>query len=426
MLRNFIVAIVVALGTASVHCVAADADGAKQPDPSRQRSSAAEARIIRDLAGGPGTPLRPADGPPPYIDRSHPGTLTMTSGPIPLHWTLAGNDDANGISTFIANGSFATAIKGTRLVLQDGVVYAKQTNGTWIAGSLYGGTPTNVKVFDTGPAPIPLELTMVGEYRPGDVLRLDLTSEAALRAVSPRGTIAEPYAFEPEYRTDADGIHYLRFSSFPKAERLIAWRIPFAPMNDVYARYLLWPEHDVVTNMTEIGVKLPGLAGGEVTWRMEHKPPRNDGLLPVVDYLYDAERGTVGFPEFRTMGGAMFVPGRWTSIEQHVKLNTPGVADGIGEVWVNGHSVWRSTTELYRKNPSTQITEFFANVYHGGVGKYFTPPAHYRIARIEISSRYIGVPTELVRAPGAADTTGAQPPVRASATPDTQQATPAR
>jgi hypothetical protein len=423
MQRKLIATIAVALAVASVHVAAIAADDA-QPDASHKRSAAAEARIKRDLAGGPGTPLRRTDGPPAYIDRSHPGTLTMTSGPIPLHWALAGNDDANGISTFIANGSFATAIKGTRLVLQDGVVYAKQPNGTWIAGSLYGGAPTSVKVFDTGPAPMPAELTMTGDYRPGDVLRLDLTSEAALRAVAPRGTIAEPYASEPEYGTDANGIHYLRFSSFPKAERLIAWRIPFAPMDDVYARYLLWPEHDVVTNMTEIGVKLPGLAGGEVTWRMEHKPPRNDGDLPVVDYLYDAEHGTVGYPEFRTMGGAMFIPGRWTSIEQHIKLNTPGVADGIGEVWVNGHSVWHSTTELYRKNPSTRISEFFANVYHGGVGKYFTPPAHYRIARIEISSRYIGVPPELVRAPPTPGSKRAPAAARAPEASDTKRPAP--
>ncbi|MEP7063954.1 MAG: polysaccharide lyase [Betaproteobacteria bacterium] len=416
-----IAAFILATTVATLHCTAFAADDAK-PDPSRQRSSATEARLMRDLAGGPGTPLIPHDGPPTFIDRSHPGTLTSTSGGATLHWSLAGNDDGNGVSTFIANGSFATAIHGTRLVLQDGAVYAKQLDGSWIAGSLYGGNATTVKVFDSGPAPIPPELTMSGEYTPGDVLRVDLTNEAALRAVAPRGTTAEPFAYEPEFTTGPSGINYLRFASSPKNERLISWRIQFPPMDDVYARYLIWPEHDVVTNMTEIGVKLPGLAGGEVTWRMEHKPPRNDGYLPVVDYLYDAERGTVGFPGFRAMGGAMFIPDRWTSVEQHIKLNRPGVADGVGEVWINGHSVWRSDTELYRKDPATKINHFFANVYHGGVGKFFVPPAHYRIARIEISSRYIGVPTELVSAQDAAATTKAQ---AASHSPRAPDATPA-
>lgn len=340
-------------------------------------------------------PSRLTRVPNTFIDRAHPGTLVMIERGTTLRWSIAGNDDADGLSTFIANGSFSTAIKGTRLVLQDGAVYAKQLDGSWIAGSLWGSQTTTLKVEDPGPAPIPVDLSMTGPYRPGDILNLDLTDEAALRHVAPRGTTAEPYAYDPQYATDGVGIHYLRFASSPKNERLIAWQIGFKPQDDVYARYLLWPEADVITGMTEIGVKLPGLAGGEVTWRMEHQRPRRDGNLPLVDYLYDAESGTVGFPGFRTMGGAVLVPGRWTSIEQHVRLNTPGVADGIGEVWVNGHLVWSSTRELYRKDPATHIKQFFANVYHGGVGKFFTPPAHYRIARIEVSRQYIGVPPEL-------------------------------
>lgn len=359
------------------------------------------------FGAGPGAAAESATSPPAakspaspaYIDRAHPGTLTTTSGGTTLRWSLVGKDNADGISTFIANGSFSTAIHGTRLVLQDNVVYAKQADGSWVSGGLWASKPATVKVVDPGPPPVPADLPMVGSYRPGDVLRLDLTSEAALRAVAPRGTVAEPWAYQPEFGVGAKGIHYLRFASSPKNERLIAWNIKFPAMEDVYARYLLWPEPDVVTNITELGVKLPGLAGGEVTWRMEHMTPRSNGYLPLVDYLYDAENGTVGFPDFRTMGGAVLIPGRWTSIEQHVKLNTPGVANGEGEVWVNGHSVWRSTTELYRKDPKTRITQFFANVYHGGVGKFFTPPAHYRIARIEISSRYIGAPAELTAAP---------------------------
>ena len=372
---------------------------------------------LKPAAGGttppvdPPPPDNPPVDPPPntatnYIDRSHPynaltTTLTGKDGTITtLHWGISGNDDGDGNGTFIANGSFSAFVKGQRLVLNGNHVYARVlTNGVygpWMEGTLYGpaAVPAGVTVVDPGPPPVPANLPMIGAYRLGELLHVDCESESEIMTKAPGG-VALPYANEPEFLVTPGGMKYMRFSSFPAGERLIAWKFPFAPQEEVWVRYHLMPEHDVVTNMTEVGVKLPGMMGsgdtGEITWRMEHQPPRANGNLPVVDYQYDAEHGTVGFPMFRAMGGAVFIPDQFTAIEQYAKLNTFAADgtpnhDGIGAVRVNGHEVWRSETELYRKLPTTKIDRFWANVYHGGTGKYFTPPAHYRIACIDVSA----------------------------------------
>ena len=81
--------------------------------------------------------------------------------------------------------------------------------------------------------------------------------------------------------------------------------------------------------------------------------------------------------------------GTWHSVEQHVKVNTPGQHDGIFEVWLDGRKVLRKTDVYLRADPSTTprtypngkavpadqkywvpgnmgITKLWANLYHGG------------------------------------------------------------
>jgi hypothetical protein len=39
---------------------------------------------------------------------------------------------------------------------------------------------------------------------------------------------------------------------------------------------------------------------------------------------------------------------QWYCIETHLKLNTPGVADGVAEIWIDGVLTFRQTTRNYR------------------------------------------------------------------------------
>ncbi|MEP7062484.1 MAG: polysaccharide lyase [Betaproteobacteria bacterium] len=241
--------------------------------------------------------------------------------------------------------------------------------------------------------PVVPELPMRGPSAPPDILDFELTDEASLRRLAP-GQIAEPFAFDPQWLIEPNGLHSLRFSS-ADGPRLISWFLHFAPQESVYARYCLFIEDDVADGMTELGVKLPGLAGGEVSWRMEHGPvaPANRGLYAAVDYLYDAESGS-GYGTSAAMG-ATFRAGQWYTVEQYVKLNSPGHPDGIGRVWINGNLTWESTHVRFRDTAATLINQIHVNVYHGGLGVP-KAPIHYRIASIAVSHSYIGPPANLL------------------------------
>ena len=252
--------------------------------------------------------------------------------------------------------------------------------------------------------------------KPGVIRYLELRNEATVRALNPKGTIAEPFAFEPQWIEGPNRLPVLRFASHPTAQRLISWFLRFEPRDEAYARYCIFIEDDVADGMNELGVKLPGLAGDEVSWRMEHGPiaPANRGLYAAVDYIYAADTGS-GYGAIRSMN-AVLQAGRWYTIEQYAKMNTAGNADGIGRVWINGHLTWESKTVRYRNNPASKLNHVHVNVYHGGMGLP-KGPLHYRIAAVVVADSYIGPPPELFgtieASPAVRDTPGpaaAKPP----------------
>ena len=172
----------------------------------------------------------------------------------------------------------------------------------------------------------------------------------------------------------------------------------------MHTRFCVYLEDDIADGMTELGVKLMAGASNEavgptqplIVYRINHgrQSPNNRGVYALYDYLYDAESGP-SFPEGHSIN-AMVRAGRWYCIEQAVRLNSgKGVRDGYGELWVNGHSVWSTNTAYYRDDGTTTLTSFFANLYHGGMG-YPKADIHYRIAKLAVSSQYIGVPRELL------------------------------
>jgi hypothetical protein len=98
-------------------------------------------------------------------------------------------------------------------------------------------------------------------------------------------------------------------------------------------------------------------------------------------------------PYNSTSANALFVKGAWNTVEMRVKMNTPGVNDGVLQVWMNGklcldkNSIqWRSA-----KRPDLHITQqYFEWFYGGGSGDY--PDRDSRIAFDDavISKGYIG------------------------------------
>lgn len=134
------------------------------------------------------------------------------------------------------------------------------------------------------------------------------------------------------------------------------------------------------------GGKLPGLGGGTAPTGGYFDPDgftsrymwRADGRLVV--YLYWAGQESAARATGRQYGvdlecGVMMQRGRDYVLRQRVTLNTPGRADGILEVWVDGESVLRRDDLLFRNAPGKtwQIDRFFFSTFHGGADPSWAP-----------------------------------------------------
>jgi len=248
-----------------------------------------------------------------------------------------------------------------------------------------------------GPAVPSLPMNAAGASTP-DIKSLDPISEAAVTAATGAGNVAQPWAYDTSVG-NINGLPYLRFAITPQNQRGISWFLKHTPMTEVYGRYCLYIEEDVAVGMNELGVKLPGISGDEVSWRMEHGAiaPRNPNVYAAVDYRYAADTGG-GYGQINTGFNQMFRAGRWYVIEQYAKNNTftngaPN-ADGLGKVWINGNLVWSSSSVKWNNGSAARFNYLHVNVYHGGMG-FPKQNIHYRIAGIAVSSKYIGPPPQL-------------------------------
>ncbi|QFR39071.1 hypothetical protein A9Q91_02445 [Candidatus Gracilibacteria bacterium 28_42_T64] len=119
------------------------------------------------------------------------------------------------------------------------------------------------------------------------------------------------------------------------------------------------------------GGKLPGFCGGDCSrggldtdngfstrfmWR-------TNGYLEVYAYLA-TKKGTYG----KSLGRGMItmVPDKYYEISQEIVLNTPGKANGVLIVSVDGEEVYRNTELIFRKNSSLGIDSLLFSTFFGG------------------------------------------------------------
>jgi hypothetical protein len=167
------------------------------------------------------------------------------------------------------------------------------------------------------------------------------------------------------------------------------------PVGEAYLRYFVrFPDgFDFVK-----GGKLPGLYGGRMN--NGRKIPdgtngfstrymwRTGGAGEVYAYLpTSVAHGTsLGRGDWR------FPTGTWTELEQHVRLNTPGQADGSVEVWLNGVPVLTRTGLIFRTTTDLKIEGlFFSTFFGGGDASWATPVDQYAdFAGFTVSTSRIG------------------------------------
>jgi hypothetical protein len=182
-----------------------------------------------------------------------------------------------------------------------------------------------------------------------------------------------------------------------------------AEPEEIYFRYYVRLGNN--WNQTLQGGKMPGISGtygvagwggrkvdGTDGWSARGSfdlsiPPDNPlgGLHPIGTYCYHADmKGWYGdiwgwHNDYR----GFLESNRWYSIEQYLKLNTPGKKDGILRAWVDGRLAFEKTDIRFRHVNKLKIEQIWMNVYHGGT-KPSPYDQHLFIDNVVIAHKYIG------------------------------------
>ncbi|MCP3668036.1 MAG: hypothetical protein GY696_37035 [Gammaproteobacteria bacterium] len=176
----------------------------------------------------------------------------------------------------------------------------------------------------------------------------------------------------------------------------------------IYFRYYLWLSDNW---NPKVGGKFPGIAGtyGKAGWggrrsdgfngwstRGSYKLPLPhdnplSGLTPIGTYAYVADMPSkygANWPwPIEQLG--LLEKEKWYSIEQYIKLNTPGEHNGTLKSWVNGQLAFDKRDIIFRKSLDIKIDRIWINFYHGGTSNIPTDQDVY-IDNIVISNKYIG------------------------------------
>ena len=159
------------------------------------------------------------------------------------------------------------------------------------------------------------------------------------------------------------------------------------------------------------GGKMPGISGtyGRAGWGMRRtdgyngwslrgsfspRPPAAKSaaaLTSLGSYVYHAEVQEYSGDGWSWGEGpaGLLENNRWYAIEQYVKLNTPGVSNGIARAWVDGFQVMEKTGILFRKTPDLKIETIWMDIYHGGL-EVSPEDMTMFIDNVVVSRRYIG------------------------------------
>ena len=171
---------------------------------------------------------------------------------------------------------------------------------------------------------------------------------------------------------------------------------------EVYFRYYLRLADDW---RPERGGKLPGIGGtyGRAGWGGRKVDGtdgwsarglfrgQNDGRTPIGFYCYHADmRGKYGDNWVWDRDGFSGLENnRWYCIEQHVKMNTPRMKDGVLRGWIDGKLVFEKADVRMRDVENLKVETVWINVYHGGTWTA-TADHHLYIDDVVISRSRIG------------------------------------
>lgn len=171
-------------------------------------------------------------------------------------------------------------------------------------------------------------------------------------------------------------------NAFDSRDSGVLFRAPLAASDELYYQVKVYFNHDFEWVKTG---KLTGLAGGSIPAGGEPDPNgfscrflwKTDGVAAL--YLYHSEQsGTYG--DVLPLS-APFKRSAWQTLRMRVKLNTPGVANGSLEAWMDGARVFSKTNYRFRLSGATwKIDTFLFDTFYGGADASFAPTQHDNFA----------------------------------------------
>lgn len=114
------------------------------------------------------------------------------------------------------------------------------------------------------------------------------------------------------------------------------------------------------------------------------------GKTPIGNYIYHVDHANV-YGEQRSWSSfdSLLEKNRWYSIEQYIKLNTPGQNDGVLQAWVDGRLVMTLDNLRFRDTDALKVEKVWFDFYHGG-GARPSSEQHLFIDNLVVAKRYIG------------------------------------
>ncbi|WP_421862711.1 polysaccharide lyase [Motiliproteus sp.] len=114
------------------------------------------------------------------------------------------------------------------------------------------------------------------------------------------------------------------------------------------------------------------------------------GKTPIGNYIYHVDHANV-YGEQRSWSSfeSLLEKERWYSIEQFIKLNSPGNNDGELKAWVDGRLVMSLDNLRFRDTEALKVEKVWFDFYHGG-GSRPSSEQHLFIDNLVVAKRYIG------------------------------------
>ncbi|WP_090634078.1 polysaccharide lyase [Nitrosomonas marina] len=115
-----------------------------------------------------------------------------------------------------------------------------------------------------------------------------------------------------------------------------------------------------------------------------------NGTIPLGNYVYHLDsQSNYGETISWNSTLSLLQKNRWHAVEQFLKLNDPGMANGELTVWIDGRKIYHKSDLRFRETKELNIESLWLNFYHGGTAKPASTFFVY-IDNLVIASRYIG------------------------------------